>query len=275
MVVKNEDRFVWYAIMSVLPFVKKFIIYDTGSTDQTVEIIKTMGEHMGLPLRKKIIFKQFKIKSAKDISQLRLQQVKETETDWFLIVDGDEIWPEEQLIKLLTIGTSPSRWQTQRDRSLSGKLAFVNKTRNCVGDIWHYLPESAGKYNLLGRTGHLTIRLMKKMDYQMLGTYPDEGYAYQGKLINQQDEWLSFVDAWYLHTTHLPHSTLETESDRSKLTFARGKFLVEKGIEMKKEELPGILFQGKNKDILNKRSTMYELFASLITPLKYIKRKIS
>jgi len=35
MVVKNEENFVWFAIKSVLPYVKKFLITDTGSTDNT------------------------------------------------------------------------------------------------------------------------------------------------------------------------------------------------------------------------------------------------
>ena len=38
--VMNEDRFIWYAVMSVIDYVDKILIFDTGSTDGTVRIIK-------------------------------------------------------------------------------------------------------------------------------------------------------------------------------------------------------------------------------------------
>ena len=40
MVVKNEDRWIYYAIMSVIEYLDKLIIYDTGSIDHTKDIIK-------------------------------------------------------------------------------------------------------------------------------------------------------------------------------------------------------------------------------------------
>ena len=40
--IKNEERWVWYALQSVLPYVDKILVWDTGSTDNTVEIIKTI-----------------------------------------------------------------------------------------------------------------------------------------------------------------------------------------------------------------------------------------
>ncbi|MBU1256082.1 hypothetical protein KKA49_00135 [Patescibacteria group bacterium] len=40
--VKNEERFIWYAIKSVLPFVDKIMVWDTGSTDKTIQIIKSI-----------------------------------------------------------------------------------------------------------------------------------------------------------------------------------------------------------------------------------------
>lgn len=37
--VKNEEKWIWFSIMSVINFVDKLIIFDTGSTDNTVRII--------------------------------------------------------------------------------------------------------------------------------------------------------------------------------------------------------------------------------------------
>ena len=39
-IVHNEENFIWFAVMSVIDYVDKVLIYDTGSTDKTVEIIK-------------------------------------------------------------------------------------------------------------------------------------------------------------------------------------------------------------------------------------------
>ena len=51
MIVKNEDQWIWYAIASVIDYASKLIIFDTGSRDKTVEIIKSFKSS-------KIIFKQ-------------------------------------------------------------------------------------------------------------------------------------------------------------------------------------------------------------------------
>ena len=42
MIVKNEDQWVFYAINSVLPYVDELIITDTGSTDHTLELIRSI-----------------------------------------------------------------------------------------------------------------------------------------------------------------------------------------------------------------------------------------
>ena len=56
MMVKNEARFVWYSIMSVLDYVDRIRIWDTGSNDGTVEIIESLiKEYKG---NTQIIFKK-------------------------------------------------------------------------------------------------------------------------------------------------------------------------------------------------------------------------
>jgi glycosyltransferase involved in cell wall biosynthesis len=130
-VVKNEDKFIWYALKSVLPFVEKAIIFDTGSTDNTVQIIEELRKEF-----KNIDFFKHSISKPDDYGGLREKQVKLTKTPWFLVLDGDEIWPEKELLRLLQLTKELPK----------EKIAVVNRTRNCVGDIWHYLPETFGKY---------------------------------------------------------------------------------------------------------------------------------
>ncbi|OGE34520.1 hypothetical protein A3C32_04220 [Candidatus Daviesbacteria bacterium RIFCSPHIGHO2_02_FULL_41_14] len=37
-VVHNEENFVWYALMSIALFVDQLLVWDTGSTDKTIEV---------------------------------------------------------------------------------------------------------------------------------------------------------------------------------------------------------------------------------------------
>src|SRR3989344_4947938 len=90
-VIKNEERWIWFAVKSILDIADKVLIYDTGSTDKTVEILKT----------KKIVFEEKGEVDAKGLTQLRREQLKRTKTEWFLILDGDEVWPEETKKELI------------------------------------------------------------------------------------------------------------------------------------------------------------------------------
>ena len=53
MMVKNEKKRLHVTLNSVLGYVKSLIIYDTGSTDNTIEILETFAKTNNLPLRLK------------------------------------------------------------------------------------------------------------------------------------------------------------------------------------------------------------------------------
>ncbi len=259
MIVKNEDCFVWYAVNSALPFLEKLIIYDTGSTDRTVEIIKSVKNP-------KIEFAQKGKVGPKELVNLRRDQIRRTRTELFFLLDGDEIWPEKNLQIFFQKATRMSK----------NKLAAFCRTRNAVGDIWHYLPDDAGQYKLAGRKGHYNIRLFKKTaGIDIVGRYPLEAYTFAGRPVNDLPDKLEFIDVWYLHATHLRRST-ETSghvagpSRRSKIKF-------EMGIPLARTDLPEVFFHPKPEtvpDPLVRRSTSY-FFRSLVeTPLRRLHRKL-
>jgi glycosyltransferase involved in cell wall biosynthesis len=51
MIVKNESRIIERLMLSVLPIVDSYCICDTGSTDNTIELIETFFEKNNRPGR--------------------------------------------------------------------------------------------------------------------------------------------------------------------------------------------------------------------------------
>jgi glycosyltransferase involved in cell wall biosynthesis len=189
--VKNEAIWIKPALAAVLPYVDRLLVWDTGSTDSTVKQIQSFKSA-------KIYFKQCGPVDRAGLARLRQTQLEATKTSWFLLVDGDEIWPAANLRKLIQ-AAKKARPET---------LALVNRTKNCVGDLNHYLPESKGRYQIGPWSGHLNIRMIKnRPGWKVVGEYPNEAYVIHGKKIQDQPERLELVDTWYYHTTHLKRSS--------------------------------------------------------------------
>ncbi|OGE32015.1 hypothetical protein A2631_02765 [Candidatus Daviesbacteria bacterium RIFCSPHIGHO2_01_FULL_44_29] len=259
-IVKDEDRWVWFALQAVLPFVSQVLVFDTGSTDKTAEIIKLINSP-------KIVFEKKVLKDKGALSILRQEQLKRTQTTWFLLVDGDEVWPEGELAKLIA----------QTDESPSNIKATFNYMRNCIGDIYHYLPNSTGQYQIAGQKGNLNIRLIKKTPtLKVEGVYPLEFYKDAAGVIQEQPENLLFVDCWYLHTTFLNRSSHQTLSKTSG-SLGKSKY-PELGISLSEQELPAVFFEKRPEivgDPLKRRDQRYVLAAVILTPIIYLKRLFS
>ncbi len=146
--VKNEARFVWYSVMSVINHVDKVLLWDTGSTDGTIEILKKIKEKFP----EKISLKLLSEITPQEFAGIRQQMLDETETDWFLVVDGDEIWFENSIKKV-----------TKTIREYDDKFeSIVVPTINLIGDIYHYQDQGLGLYHLAGRKGNLALRAVNK-----------------------------------------------------------------------------------------------------------------
>jgi glycosyltransferase involved in cell wall biosynthesis len=255
MVVKNDDRFVYYAIQSVLPYVDTFLITDTGSCDQTVALIQSIKSA-------KIIFRQTTCQSKSDVTAVRGAQLESTKTDWFWIVDGDEIYPQAVSKEVVALTQDPQ------------KNIILVRRHDLLGDIYHAQDERVGEYRLFGYHGHLLTRLVRKSAFPNLayrGDYPGEGFYTQNKSLRKQDpSQVAATQGYLYHTMYLKRSSLNTT------TFNRGKYKIETGIKL--ETAPPEVFSlprpSEVRDPLTPRSTSYELLAKLITPLKKIKRKI-
>ncbi|MFZ2201988.1 MAG: hypothetical protein WAV56_01185, partial [Microgenomates group bacterium] len=147
--------------------------------------------------------------------------------------------------------------------------------------VYHRLPDSAGRYHLAGRTGHLALRFMniKQID----GLHVSRPHGTQGffdgqeKLIQDRDpSKIKFVDLTYHHATHLLRSTdrvgdLQVPKRKQKLKYELGEIIP-------KEEIPTIFFTkdrpGIIPDVTQPAPLSFWLKAILFTPLRRLKRII-
>ncbi len=252
MIVKNEDQWVWYAIMSIIDYVYKIIIFDTGSNDLTTDIIKTFKSP-------KIFFDKKFINNQKNITKLRQLQLEMTTTNWFLIVDGDEVWPENS-IKSLVNSINHS------DEEING---IVVKSAICLGDILHLQEEKAGRYNIAGRIGQFNIRAYKKMaGYKWIGKYPLEAYVDQNNIpIQDKNNELNFLDVRYWHLRHLRRSS----------KVANPGFKLEVGNKVALNKIPEVfLIKSKPKIVPSpwvSFSPTEKLFARILGPIYKLRRR--
>lgn len=256
-IVNNEENFVWFSIMSVIDYVDKIIIYDTGSTDKTVEIIEDIQR-----VKKDKIYLERVGKINKDeFPKLRQRMLVESKCDWILILDGDEIWWETSIKKCITE-------ITKQRNNLEGVVVPMIVP---VGDIYHIQGNEAGEYKLLGRKGHLSLRFINKTipGLHVDWPYGKESYFDQYNTLVQERSKLIYLEAPYLHVTHLKRSNQRREDN---------KFKFELGNQVGKQfKYPEVLYL-PYPDVISspwKRISGIDLFtANFLTTLRKFKRRI-
>lgn len=256
-IVHNEENFVWFAIMSVVDFVDKILVWDTGSTDKTVEIIREIRKIKG----DKVEFKEVGLVDKDEFTKMRQKMLDESKCDWILILDGDEIWWKDSIIKVTN--------KVQKDDKRIE--AIVVPMIVSVGDIYHKQEEKAGRYEILGRKGHLSLKVFSKKipGLHVDWPYGKESFLDETKKSIQQREGVIFLDTPYLHVTHLRRSRLKRRSD---------KFKYELGSPFHNDfKLPEVLYKDYPKIIpspWSRLSGIEFVLAGLLTPLRKIKRRL-
>lgn len=265
--VKNEDRFIWYSIMSVINYVDVVRIWDTGSTDNTLEVIEEIQKrYAGV---NKIIVNKFNLSNFHE-GEVRQQMLDSEDADWFLVLDADEIWWDDS-IKLVA--------ETIRKQN-NNIESIVVPTVNLVGDIFHYQEKEAGRYNLAGKKGHFNLRAINRSipglsssgEHGLWGWVDNEGVMIQNRDVTKT----LFVDAPYLHATHLERSG---KKDGDKTVYKRAKKLkYELGNNFPLDYYyPEVFFRSRPQIVSPVWKTMscgYTLRAFFETPLRKINRRI-
>ncbi len=253
-IVHNEENFIWFSIMSVVDYVDKVLIWDTGSDDKTVQIIKEIQKIKG----EKIIFKEIGEVNKNQFTKARQGMLDRSDCDWILVLDGDEIWWRKSIKKLVkAVNEKPE---------IPGIAVpmFVP-----VGDLYHFQEEAAGRYELLGRKGHLSLRAINKKIPSLHVDWPygRESFLDENNLPIQGSN-IIFLDAPFLHVTHLKRSGLKRKHNKLKL---------ELGNEVSRDfEFPEVFLLPYPKIIASpwvKISGINLIKSRLLTPLRKLKRR--
>lgn len=265
--VKNEARFVWYAVMSVIDHVDKVLLWDTGSTDGTVEICKEIKKLRGT----KVDFRQIDQSDILDFTRARREMLEATTTDWFLMVDADEVWWDDSIRKVVDVIKS------SKGRELE---SIVVPTINVVGDMYHYQEEAAGNYHLAGRVGHLNLRGVNRNIPGLSSDKPHGTWGWtdgEGKMIqDRSSKKIKYIDAPYLHATFLERSGF---GSGDKVTPKRAKKLKhEIGLEFPLDYFyPEVFFRPRPSIVASPWRAMDRVFkmrAFIETPLRKFKRRV-
>ena len=248
--VKNEENWVWYSLMSVVDWVDEVMVWDTGSTDNTVDVIKSIPHP-------KIKFRQVKADSKAEIAQIRQDMLDATTADWIFLVDADEIWTREGLQEIREFVTHPG-----------GQTVGVHRFWSLVGDVLHYLPERYGKYHVGHQTGHLTIRLMRHLpDLHVTGQYTFEGYGYSDTPVQSLSEsCMHHFNHKFFHTTFLPRSSNNSPLFQRRIRYQFGPALT--------ADYPEVFYLSRSDFIRSpwlKHDIIFWINAFWQTPLKLLR----
>lgn len=191
-IVKNEENFVGFAIESVVSVADTVLVFDTGSTDATVAIIEALVRKYPT----KIKFEQKGPCDKRQHTELRQEMITKTTTEWFMILDGDEIWTKRGVVEMKRIIDENS-----------DTACLIAPFYLCVGDVFHTY-YGAGDFSILGRTGFFSPRVIKKIN----GVHWQGDYNYDALVLANGDSIVTeatthFLHERYWHVSHLRRSS--------------------------------------------------------------------
>jgi len=195
-IIRNEENFIELAIESIINYIDILIVFDNGSTDRTIEIVDGLSRKYG----DKIIFQKKGSADKVQHTHLRQEMLEMTKTDWFMILDGDEIWTKRGMEEALNIinNREDVPW-------------IVAPYYLCVGDVYHnYYKEWNQAY--YGKPGFFTPRFVKREEGMYIkGDYEQDTFYYKDGSWVYKNDHLVFLENKFWHLTHLRRSLADND----------------------------------------------------------------
>lgn len=250
--VKNEQNWIWFSLMSVIDYVDELLVWDDSSTDSTPQIIKAINSS-------KIKYRQTQTGSARNHTLIRQQMLEATDSDWILILDGDEVWWWNSIKSLISaINSQPD------------KAAVVSPFINALGDIFHYQDPRFNCYQIHGFSGTIRAMNRKLRQLRIVNPHGRQEYQTQGTALQHlPPHRLQFVNTPFFHLTHL------RRSPHDQTTLKRGfKYRFELGQPASRFP-PEVFFLPRPKFVRSPwqhRPLTYEAISIGITPIRMVKQ---
>jgi glycosyltransferase involved in cell wall biosynthesis len=261
---KNEEKWLWYSVTSVIRHVDKLLLRDTGSTDRSWEI----ATFLKVKYPDKILLEKTSSESF-DEASVRQEMLDKTDADWFIVIDADEIWWEESIIKVIQVINSNMGGTGKETESI------IVPTINLVGDVFHFQEKSAGRYKFGSRVGHYNLRAVNRgiPGLRSQGPHGVWGWTDEAGRMIQDRNTYKFVDVPYLHATNLRRSPADTG-----VTKRAKKYKFELGEAFPKDfYYPEAFFKDRPAIVPSPWEAMSKSFkfrAFFETPLRKIKRRL-
>lgn len=166
---KNEEYWIHYVLRDLIKCFDNIIVLDTGSTDDTLDIARNTDKVT-------LIEKQYG-NNAKRIGNSPNVLRAAVETEWMLLIAGDEIWCEPQLRRLIELITTIPENKTV-GMATGRNIGFDN------GKFFEFAGTSAD-------------RLFRKSVEWYKTDYPDESHGLHDRLARGEVEYLP-VNYWHV-----------------------------------------------------------------------------
>lgn len=193
--IRDEQYTVGWALLAVAPYVKRVLFYDTGSTDKTLEIVEEVNK----------IVRNIEITKVEDcldqtkwsanpeypvspnppcprLGNVRNLMTEATDTEWFIIVDGDEVW---------------------HDKGVRGVSELVSSSIDTKIDCFYvpliWLAEDAHTQCRLANPQiyPLTGRIFRREGFECINPFPGEVGVYKGKIACAGDDNVGLFETAY------------------------------------------------------------------------------
>lgn len=98
MITKDGENLIKKVLLSVLPYCEECIVYDTGSTDGTLEILGELANKFS-----HLHCTEVGEKTPKELTAILNRMKNESKGDWILRVDDDEVFPKETMEEIRNV----------------------------------------------------------------------------------------------------------------------------------------------------------------------------